>query len=195
MKAPLKHNAVLEPELRELCDELSAVERAKTAQEIHALGQPVDGIGDAHGPANHSARTSAKSATRFLPLEPGKVGIRTNCGRGQRACGYDLRSVIGWAMTHTIMHLEEHQRIARLCDDAYVRDLASAVAGKLGGRVGIAPRIFLKKLVADVLDRIDQFSDFDPRQHYALTVSESELTAVERNAATAKDVDDIELDP
>jgi hypothetical protein len=85
------------------------------------------------------------------------------------------------------------ERITRLCADDYVRNLASAVAGKLGGRVGIAPRIFLKKLVADVLDRIDQFPDFEPRQHYALTVSDSELTAVERNAATAKDVDDIEL--
>ena len=85
-------------------------------------------------------------------------------------------------------------RIARMCDDAYVRDLASAVAGKLGGRVGIAPRMFLKKLVADVLDRIDQFPDFDPRQHYALTVSEGELTPVERNAAAASEVDDIELE-
>ena len=51
------------------------------------------------------------------------------------------------------------------------RTLARAVAGKLGGKVGIAPRLFLKKLVADVLDRIDQFDDFDPRQHYRLTVT------------------------
>jgi hypothetical protein len=91
-------------------------------------------------------------------------------------------------------HCPSAERIARLCDDAYVRDLASAVAGRLGGRVGIAPRVFLKKLVADVLDRIDQFPDFDPRQHYALTVSEAELTAVERNAAAARDVDNIELE-
>src|SRR5438270_594931 len=92
-------------------------------------------------------------------------------------------------------HCQSAERIARVCDDAYVRDLASAVAGKLGGRVGIAPRVFLKKLVGDVLDRIDQFPDFDPRRHYALTVSEGELTAVERNAAAAVDVDDIELEP
>jgi hypothetical protein len=90
-------------------------------------------------------------------------------------------------------HCPSAARVAERCDDAYVRDLASAVAGRLGGRVGIAPRVFLKKLVADVLDRIDQFPDFDPRQHYALTVAENELTAVERNAAAAKDVDDIEL--
>ncbi len=51
------------------------------------------------------------------------------------------------------------------------RRSARAVAGQLGGKVGIAPRLFLKKLVADVLDRVDQFEDFDPRQHYALTVS------------------------
>ena len=91
-------------------------------------------------------------------------------------------------------HCPSAARIAAKCDDAYVRDLASAVAGKLGGRVGIAPRVFLKKLVAEVLDRIDQFPDFDPRQHYALTVSETELTAVERHAASATDVDDIELE-
>jgi hypothetical protein len=92
-------------------------------------------------------------------------------------------------------HCPSAARVAERCDDAYVRDLAAAVAGKLGGRVGIAPRVFLKKLVADVLDRIDQFADFDPRRHYALTVSEAELTAVERNAAAARDVDDIELEP
>ena len=91
-------------------------------------------------------------------------------------------------------HCPSAARIAGRCDDAYVRDLAAAVAGRLGGRVGIAPRIFLKKLVADVLDRIDQFPDFDPRGHYALTVSEAELTPVERNAAAARDVDDIELE-
>jgi hypothetical protein len=91
-------------------------------------------------------------------------------------------------------HCSAAARIAAKCSDAYIRDLATAVAGRLGGRVGIAPRVFLKKLVADVLDRIDQFTDFDPRQHYALTVSENELTAVERNAAAATDVDDIELE-
>jgi hypothetical protein len=73
-------------------------------------------------------------------------------------------------------------RIARHVDDAYVEQLARAVTGRLGGRVGIAPRVFLKKLVGDVLDRVDQFADFDPRQHYALTLSAGELTEIERNA-------------
>lgn len=86
-------------------------------------------------------------------------------------------------------------RIATVVDDAYVRDLAQAVAGKLGGKVGVAPRIFLKKLVADVLDRVDQFPDFDPRHHYALTVAPTELSRAEQAASGSLSLDDIELDP
>ena len=36
--------------------------------------------------------------------------------------------------------------------------------------------------------------DFDPRQHYKLTVVDTELTDVERNARAASSPDDIELD-
>jgi hypothetical protein len=85
-------------------------------------------------------------------------------------------------------------RIAHACDNALIRRLAEGVAGKLGGKVGIAPRIYLKKLVADVLDRVDQFPDFDPLTHYTLTLSETELTPVERQAAGAGGVDDISLE-
>ena len=52
----------------------------------------------------------------------------------------------------------------------------------------------LKKLVADVLDRVDQFAEFNPRVDYRLTVNESELTEIERNARAAATVDDVELD-
>ncbi|WP_433531872.1 BREX system ATP-binding protein BrxD [Micromonospora sp. CA-263727] len=80
-------------------------------------------------------------------------------------------------------------RVAARVDDGYLAELARAVAGRLGGRVGVAPRVYLKKLVADVLDRVDQFPDWDPWQHYALTVRADELTEVERNVAAADDVD------
>lgn len=91
-------------------------------------------------------------------------------------------------------HAQTPSRIATMCDDAYVQELAQAVAGRLGGKVGVAPRIFLKKLVADILDRVDQFPDFNPREHYTLTMNDSELTAVERQAMGATDIDEIELD-
>lgn len=86
-------------------------------------------------------------------------------------------------------------RIHTAVDDTYIAELARAVAGGLGGKVGIAPRLFLKKLVSDVLDRVDQFTDFDPHQHYALTINTAELTEVERNAATLSNrADDVPLD-
>lgn len=91
-------------------------------------------------------------------------------------------------------HSKVSDRIHQRCDDGFVRQLAEAVAGKLGGKVGVAPRIFLKKLVADILDRIDLHPDFDPQKDYALTISEVELKAVERQAMGAGDVDEIELD-
>ena len=84
-------------------------------------------------------------------------------------------------------------RLRTVVGDSYIEDLARAVAGGLGGKVGVAPRLFLKKLVTDVLDRVDLHPDFDPRQHYSLTLTENEMTANERAAAGATSVDDIEL--
>ncbi|HUZ27451.1 MAG TPA: BREX system ATP-binding protein BrxD [Streptosporangiaceae bacterium] len=87
-------------------------------------------------------------------------------------------------------------RVLTVVDDAYVVELARAVTGGLGGQAGIAPRVFLRKLVEQVLDRVDQFDDFDPRKHYTLTLSASELTDIERNAwrQQAADPDDVDLD-
>jgi hypothetical protein len=87
----------------------------------------------------------------------------------------------------------QEQRLRTLVDDSYLDTLARAVAGGLGGRVGVAPRLFLKKLAADVLDRVDLHADFDPRRHYTLTLADSEMSAAERAAATAASVNDIEL--
>ncbi|MFI9642545.1 BREX system ATP-binding protein BrxD [Micromonospora sp. NPDC051925] len=91
------------------------------------------------------------------------------------------------------------EQVSARVDDEYLVTLARAVTGALGGQVGVAPRVYLKKLVADVFDRVDQFADWDPRRHYQLTLRAEELTEVERNAAAspaapaASAVDDIEL--
>ncbi len=80
-------------------------------------------------------------------------------------------------------------RIHQYVNDAYLADLGRAVTGRLGGKVGVAPRIYLKKLVAGVLDPVELHADFDPRQHFTLTVAGHELTDVERNAVHADDID------
>lgn len=95
---------------------------------------------------------------------------------------------------------KDPERVRAVVDDDYLRDLAAAVGGELGGRTGIAPRLFLKKLVSDVLDRVDLFEDFNPRRDYHLTVSPDELTPAERevhartNRAPVGNVDEIELE-
>lgn len=109
-----------------------------------------------------------------------------------RLVGFDLDRLVEVGIRVREVYAEgtaDPERIRTLVDDAYLRGLASAVAGKLGGQVGVSPRLFLKKLVLDVLDRVDQFPDFDPRQHYALTVATTELTDTERAAVTADDVE------
>lgn len=88
---------------------------------------------------------------------------------------------------------ESPDRVATFVDDAYIATLGRALTGELGGKVGIVPRLFAKKLVSDVLDRVDQFDDFDPRRDYALTLGDHDLTEVERNARAATDIDDIDL--
>lgn len=85
------------------------------------------------------------------------------------------------------------ERVRNLAGDDLVRSLAEGVSGSLGGKTGIAPRIFLKKLVAELLDRIELHEAFDPRRDYRLTIREDELSLEERNTTAAASADDIDL--
>ena len=103
-----------------------------------------------------------------------------------RLPGFDRAALIEIGVRVRDLYLagaQDPAHVAAAVDDRYVADLADAVTGSLGGKTGIAPRVFLKKLVADVLDRADQFADFDPRAHYALTLNLAELSETERSAA------------
>ncbi|WP_289009899.1 BREX system ATP-binding protein BrxD [uncultured Thermomonospora sp.] len=113
-----------------------------------------------------------------------------------RLTGFDLAKLTALGCAIRDLYAQgADPRVRSVVDDAYIEELARAVAGELGGQVGIAPRVFLRKLVEQVLDRVDQFPDFDPRRDYALTLSAAELTEVERNAWQQKaiDPDEVEL--
>ncbi len=114
-----------------------------------------------------------------------------------RLRGFDLSSLeeVGRKVRDLYVDVSSHpDRVLKIADDCYVALLAQAVTGNLGGKIGIAPRIYLKKLVGDVLDRIDQFADFNPLEHYSLTISDNELSDAERALRSANHIDDIELD-
>ncbi len=113
-----------------------------------------------------------------------------------RLHGFSLESLVEVGVRVRDLFAEgarDPERLRRVADEPMLRTLAQSVTGKLGGKVGVAPRLYLKKLVADVLDRIDQFPDFHPRRDYALTLSNAELTPAEQAAAGAATVDDIDL--
>jgi hypothetical protein len=87
------------------------------------------------------------------------------------------------------------ERVGTKVSDEVVQALARKVTGRLGGQVGIAPRLFLKKLVGDVLDRVEEHPDFDPTTHYELELGSGEMSPEERVAAgIERTVDDITLD-
>jgi hypothetical protein len=104
-----------------------------------------------------------------------------------RLPGFSLDSLV--ALGVRVRDIYGGDRVKRRVDNGYLMDLARAVSGRLGGQVGVAPRVYLKKLVADVLDRVDQFEEWDPRERYELTLRAGELSEVERNAASAGDID------
>ena len=114
-----------------------------------------------------------------------------------RLQGFDLESLVavGRRVRDLFAEGAEHpDRILTRCDDDYLADFARDVAGELGARAGVAPRIFIKKLIGGILDPVDLYDDFDPRRNHVLTIDDSELTPAERAARSAESVDDIELD-
>lgn len=109
-----------------------------------------------------------------------------------RLLGFDLERLVEVGVRVRDVYADgaaSAERIRTLVDDSYVRDLATAVAGQLGAVAGISPRVFLKKLVSDVLDRVDQFADFDPRLHYSLTITDGEKSEF----VSASNPDEVEL--
>jgi hypothetical protein len=197
-------------------DEVETLQRMRSDardKALNALRQLIDEIDAGRFPGLYLAITGTpaffdgtQGAQRLLPLaqrlatdfttdprfdNPRAVQLRL---RGFNADG--LLELGGRVRDLFVAGLPDAERVLGRVDYGYLATLADAVTGRLGGKVGVAPRVFLKKLVADVLDRVELHADFDPRRHYQLTLTAGELTDVERNAAglAVRSVDDIELD-
>lgn len=77
------------------------------------------------------------------------------------------------------------KKLSKKVNDKVIDDLADAMTAGFGGRIGVIPRLFLRRFV-DLLDRADQYPDFDPQeflQQQGLTaVADEDLTDCEREA-------------
>lgn len=85
-------------------------------------------------------------------------------------------------------------RITSRVTDAFLRALVAQVTAGFGGKVALAPRLFLRELV-DVLDRVDQYADYDPSAHYKLELLDSKLTVEELAAKHGRPIQSEEEEP
>ena len=66
------------------------------------------------------------------------------------------------------------ERVKARISDAFLEALVQKVSSGFGGKVAIAPRLFLRELI-DVMDRVDLHADYEPLTHYELELTDSKL--------------------
>ncbi|MFV9456945.1 BREX system ATP-binding protein BrxD [Rhodococcus sp. NM-2] len=189
-------------------DEVETLQRVRSdarAKALNALRQLVDEVHDGHFPGLYLLITGTpaffegRQGVALLP--PLADRLHTDFSRDPRfdnprapqlrLTGFDLDKLVelgGRVRELFVSGIDDADRVRAVADDAFLRRFAGAVAGKLGGRVGIAPRLFLRKLV-DVLDVIELHPDFDPYTDYEVSIAPTDLLDGEREAVSANDVD------
>jgi hypothetical protein len=204
------------PGLLVVLDEIETLQRMRSdirERSLNTLRQLIDDIDKGRFPGLYLVITGTpafydgqQGAQRLTPLAQRlatdfDTDARFDTARAVqiRLTGFDQDKLIQLGCAVRDLYAQgdpSEARIRSLVDDGYIKDLTAAVAGQLG--VGTAPRVFLRKLVADVLYRIADHEEFDPREHYKLTIADTELTDEERNATRkvrrAASADEVELD-
>ncbi|AWZ26985.1 ATP-binding protein [Rhodococcus pyridinivorans] len=191
-------------------DEVEILQRVRSdarAKALNALRQLIDEIHDGHFPGLYLLITGTpaffegRQGIQLLP--PLADRLHTDFSRDPRfdnprapqlrLTGFDLDRLVelgGRVRELFCSGIDAGERVRSTADDEFLRRFAGAVAGSLGGRGGIVPRLFLRKLV-DVLDVIELHPDFDPYADYVIKIGASELSEAEREVVSA---DDVELD-
>lgn len=201
------------PGLLLVLDEVETLQRVRSdarSKALNALRQLIDEIHEGNFPGLYLLITGTpaffegRQGIQLLP--PLADRLHTDFSRDSRfdnpravqlrLTGFDLEKLVelGTRVRYLfIAHTDNAERVRRTADDEFLRSFASSVAGGLGGRIGIAPRLFLRKLV-DVLDTIELHPDFNPRKDYEIKISTAEMNDDEREAAAVRSADDIDLD-
>ncbi len=82
-------------------------------------------------------------------------------------------------------------RLNERVGDAFLKGLVAQVTAGFGGKVALAPRLFLRELI-DVLDRVDIHEAYDPKEHYKLELDDGKLTPEELAAKHGRPVEEPE---
>lgn len=195
------------PGLLLVLDEVETLQRVRSdarAKALNALRQLIDEVHDGHFPGLYLLITGTPAffeGRQGIPLLPPLADrLHTEFAKDSRfdnprapqlrLSGFDQSRLVelgGRVRDLYVGGLADASRVSAVASDDFVAQFAAAVAGQLGGRVGIAPRLFLRKLV-DVLDKIEQFPDFDPYTDYEVSIVPAELSDAERAVLTADDV-------
>ena len=195
------------PGLLLVLDEVETLQQVRSdarAKALNALRQLVDEVHDGHFPGFYLLITGTPAffeGRQGIPLLPPLADrLHTEFAKDPRfdnprapqlrLTGFDQGRLIKLGIRVRDLYVAgvpDPARVSAVADDAFLGQFAAAVAGELGGKVGIAPRLFLRKLV-DVLDKIEQFTDFDPYTDYEVRIAAAELSDSERVAMTADDV-------
>ncbi|MDC0721693.1 BREX system ATP-binding protein BrxD [Nannocystis bainbridge] len=69
-------------------------------------------------------------------------------------------------------------RVAAKVDDRFLGALVTQITAGFGGKVALAPRLFLRELI-DVMDRVDLHEQYAPAAHYKLELDDGKLTPEE----------------
>lgn len=85
------------------------------------------------------------------------------------------------------------ERVLGRVSDTFLQGLVEKVTTGFGGKVTVAPRVFLRELV-DVIDRVEQHEAYDPAAQYKLTLNGETLTAEEVAAKEGREVVDPDAD-
>ncbi len=189
-------------------DEVETLQRVRSdarAKALNALRQLVDEVHDGHFPGLYLLITGTpaffEGRQGIALLPPLADRLHTDFSRNPqfdnprapqlRLTGFDTDRLVelgGRVRDLFCSGIPDADRVRATADDEFLRKFAGAVAGGLGGRVGIAPRLFLRKLV-DVLDVIELHPSFNPYTDYDVVISDGELSDAEREAVSADDID------
>ncbi len=130
-------------------------------------------------PLYQRVQTSFDEDGRFDNLKATQVRLMPFSGERLLTVGTRIRD---------LYPAKNADRVAAKVDDRFLSALVGQVTAGFGGKVTLAPRMFLRELI-DVLDRVDIHDAYEPATHYRLELDDGKLTAEELAAKHGRAVE------